>query len=167
VAGFLLAKLRKFTIFTIMIKFLYSRCLFALCVCASLSLFACSDEKDPPTIADKCKTTPVTEDCIIGNWRLDGTDYYDCRETGHLELSVSESGERYFAFEGGANNINSLGEWSLNNGVITITYSDVIPTPTSGTVSVTNGGNSMTIIGNTRATVSLCSNGKEERFTRN
>jgi len=162
-----------FTIFIGMLKSFSFR-FFALC--ASFSLFACSEEKadpPPPSLAELCKQ-PITAACLTaGNWTLenveDTTFPSDCTESGSLELR----GDGRFIFTGGYNPIpppqlETSGSWQFtdDNRAIVVTYME-LGVQTTGTVTeVSSDGKTMRIKGDGIATFSLCPTGKTEKFTR-
>ena len=149
-----------------MIKFLYSRRLFALCVCASLSLFACSDEKDPPSHAELCNATPITSACLVGRWHLNEVenDNYSCGLSGNLELQASGG----FHFTGGQYNLDVWGTWTFDNNVVSAFHNELGEAFT-GSISVTNSGAEMRVTSSGQdAVFSLCNtkkNGRVEKFT--
>jgi len=95
-----------------------------LCLCASL--FACSDEKDPPTHADLCKKGASVE-CLLGQWRL---DYIEKQEgnvfkpvekvSGRLTLESLPSGNIWYEFEKGDDIIGGILELNVNDSKITV-----------------------------------------------
>jgi len=118
---------------------------------AVFALVACSEDKPSPSHSELCAKTPITKECLAGKWyleRVEGTQ--GCNSSGG-NLKLKENGE--FSFENGSvtiegstyNDIEALGIWKVTETGMEITCTAGFCTnenvPFNVTIDIQNSNN--------------------------
>lgn len=144
----------------------------ALCACASLSLFACSDDKSEPNRQELCSAKPITRDCLVGDWNFLGVyesssvKSTDCPQPGSLELRANGD----YVFTGGVWNQEVIGTWTFDGTSIVVTNDLYDVYEKSGTITVdasssNNVNMAVTAAAGQYSAFAHCSTHKIEKFT--